>query len=146
MRLRLVAALTPSPGPWEAHRKRMEALDSLGTSHFNFQAIKPGRIKPKPRVNLFNASTTRAVPAQISTSIEVRRPRSMACNAKPRAAPTNRRRIVHSRDQRSNLWFGRPIMHTSARSSEAAWLQIQPPRNAKELKSWRDPKLCNTGH
>ena len=87
MRLRLVAALTPSPGPWEGHRKRMEALDTLGTSHFNFQAIEPGRIKPEPRVNLFNESTSRTVPAQISTSIEVRRARSMAYIAKPRAAP-----------------------------------------------------------
>ena len=57
-------------------------------------------------------------------------------------AATNRRRIVHSRDQRSNLWFGRPIFHTSARSSEAAWLQIQPSRIVKELKSSRGPSFA----
>ena len=50
-------------------------------------------------------------------------------------AATNRRRIVHSRDQRSYLWFGRTNFYTSARSSEAAWLQIQPSRNVKGLKA-----------
>ena len=64
----------------------MEALDTLGTSNFNFQATKPGRIKPTPRVNLFDASTSRAVPAQISASIVVRRSWSMACIVKPQAA------------------------------------------------------------